>query len=44
MDAAIDLREKVLAVLLQKAGQIAAEGVAYAATNEAGNVGVVVLK
>lgn len=43
MDAAIDfLREKGLAAVAKKAGRIAAEGVAYAATNEAGNVGVVI--
>ena len=43
MDAAIDfLREKGLAAAAKKAGRIAAEGVAYAATNEAGNVGVVI--
>ena len=43
MDAAIDfLREKGLAAAAKKAGRIAAEGAAYAATNEAGNVGVVI--
>ena len=43
MDAAMDiLREKGLAAATKKAGRIAAEGVAYAATNEAGNVGVVI--
>lgn len=43
MEAAMDiLREKGLAAATKKAGRIAAEGVAYAATNEAGNVGVVI--
>ena len=43
MDKAIDfLREKGLAASVKKAGRIAAEGVAYAATNETGNVGVVI--
>ena len=43
MDAAMDiLREKGLPAATKKAGRIAAEGVAYAATNEAGNVGVVI--
>ncbi len=43
MDAAMDiLREKGLAAATKKAGRIAAEGVAYATTNEAGNVGVVI--
>ena len=43
MDAAIDfLREKGLAAATKKAGRIAAEGVAYACTNEAGNVGVAI--
>lgn len=43
MDAAIDiLREQGLAKAAKKASRIAAEGVAYAATNEAGNVGVVI--
>lgn len=43
MDAAMDiLREKGLAAATKKAGRIAAEGVAYAVTNEAGNVGVVI--
>ncbi|QEY34115.1 elongation factor Ts [Caproiciproducens galactitolivorans] len=41
MDAAIDyLREKGLAAATKKAGRVAAEGVAYAAVNEEGNVGV----
>ena len=43
MDAAMDiLREKGLAAATKKAGRIAAEGVAFACTNEAGNVGVVI--
>ncbi len=43
MDAAIDfLREKGLAAAAKKSGRIAAEGVAYACTNEKGDVGVVV--
>ncbi len=43
MDAAIDfLREKGLAAAAKKSGRIAAEGIAYAAANEAGNVGVVI--
>lgn len=43
MDAAIDfLREQGLAKVAKKASRIAAEGVAYAVTNEAGNAGVVV--
>ena len=43
MDAAIDiLREQGLAKAAKKASRIAAEGVAYAATNEAGSVGVVI--
>ena len=43
MDKAIDfLREKGLAAATKKAGRIAAEGVAYAAVNEAGNSGVVI--
>ena len=43
MDKAIDfLREKGLAAATKKAGRIAAEGVAYATTNEAGNAGVVI--
>ena len=43
MDAAMDIvREKGLAAATKKAGRIAAEGVAYAATNVAGNVGVVI--
>ena len=43
MDAAVDiLREKGLAAATKKAGRIAAEGVAYACVNEAGNVGVVI--
>ncbi len=43
MDAAVDiLREKGLAAATKKSGRIAAEGVAYAAVNEAGNVGVVI--
>lgn len=43
MDAAIDfLREKGLAAANKKAGRIAAEGVAFACTNEQSNVGVVI--
>ena len=43
MEAAIDiLREKGLAAATKKSGRIAAEGVAYAAVNEAGDVGVVI--
>ena len=43
MDAAIDfLREKGLAAATKKSGRIAAEGVAYACTNDAANVGVVI--
>lgn len=43
MDKAIDfLREKGLAAAVKKAGRIAAEGVAYAETNEAGTAGVVI--
>lgn len=43
MDAAIDiLREKGLAAANKKAGRIAAEGVAFACTNEQANVGVVI--
>ena len=43
MEAAMDiLREKGLAAATKKAGRIAAEGVAFACTNEAGNVGVVI--
>ncbi len=43
MDAAIDfLREKGLAAATKKAGRIAAEGVAFACTNEAKNVGVAI--
>lgn len=43
IDAAIDfLREKGLAAATKKAGRIAAEGIAYAAVNEAGTVGAVV--
>lgn len=41
MDGAIDfLREKGLAAATKKAGRIAAEGVAFACTNDAGDVGV----
>lgn len=41
MDGAVDfLREKGLAAATKKAGRIAAEGVAFACVNEAGNVGV----
>lgn len=43
MDKAIDfLREKGLAAATKKAGRIAAEGVAYAAVNEAETAGVVI--
>ena len=43
MDAAIDiLREQGLAKVAKKAGRIAAEGIAYAATNAEGTVGVVI--
>lgn len=43
MDAAIDfLREQGLAKAAKKAGRIAAEGVAFATTNEEGNIGVVI--
>ncbi len=43
MDAAIDiLREQGLAKVAKKAGRIAAEGVAYAVTNEKGDAGVVI--
>ena len=43
MDAAIDfLREKGLAAATKKSGRIAAEGVAFACTNEQGNVGVAI--
>jgi elongation factor Ts len=43
MDKAIDyLREKGLAAATKKAGRIAAEGIAYAAVNEAGDAGVVI--
>ena len=43
MDKAIDfLREKGLAAATKKAGRIAAEGIAYAAANEAGTAGVVI--
>lgn len=43
MDAAVDiLREQGLAKVAKKANRIAAEGVAYATTNEAGNAGVVI--
>ena len=43
MDAAIDfLREKGLAAATKKSGRIAAEGVAFACVNDAGNVGVVI--
>jgi elongation factor Ts len=43
MDKAIDfLREKGLAAATKKAGRIAAEGIAFAALNEAGNAGVAV--
>lgn len=43
MDAAIDfLREKGLAAATKKSGRIAAEGIAYACTNNDGNIGVVI--
>lgn len=43
MDKAIDfLREKGLAAATKKAGRIAAEGIAYATVNDAGNSGVVI--
>lgn len=43
MDKAIDiLREKGLAAATKKAGRIAAEGMAFACTNENGSVGVVI--
>jgi elongation factor Ts len=43
MDQAIDfLREKGLAAATKKAGRIAAEGIAYAVANDAGNAGVVI--
>lgn len=43
MEKAIDiLREKGLAAATKKSGRIAAEGVAFALTNEEGNVGVVI--
>lgn len=43
MDAAIDfLREKGLAAATKKSGRIAAEGVAFACLNKAGNVGAVI--
>ncbi len=43
MEKAIDfLREKGLAAATKKSGRIAAEGVAFACTNEASNVGVVI--
>ncbi len=43
MEAAIDiLREKGLAAATKKSGRIAAEGVAFAYTNEEGNIGVVI--
>ncbi len=43
MEAAIDiLREKGLAAATKKAGRIAAEGVAFAETNDAGNIGTVI--
>ncbi|OCN02697.1 translation elongation factor Ts [Clostridium sp. W14A] len=43
MDKAIDfLREKGLAAATKKADRIAAEGVAYVALNDAGNIGVVI--
>ncbi len=42
MDKAVDfLREKGLAAAVKKAGRVAAEGIAYAATNEEGTSGVV---
>ena len=43
MEKAIDfLREKGLAAATKKSGRIAAEGVAFAAVNEAGNIAVVI--
>lgn len=43
MDKAVDiLREKGLAAATKKSGRIAAEGVAYACTNEEGNIAVVI--
>lgn len=43
MEAAVDfLREKGLAAATKKSGRIAAEGMAFATVNEAGNVAVVV--
>ena len=43
MDKAIDfLREKGLAAATKKSGRVAAEGIAYACTNEEGTVGVVI--
>ncbi len=43
MEKAIDiLREKGLAAATKKSGRIAAEGVAFALTNEQGNIGVVI--
>lgn len=43
MDAAIDyLREKGLAAATKKAGRIAAEGVAFACTNDSNNMGVAI--
>ena len=43
MDAAIDfLREKGLAAATKKSGRIAAEGIAYACTNDDANIGVVI--
>ena len=43
MDAAVDfLREQGLAKQAKKASRIAAEGIAYALTNDANNVGVVI--
>ncbi|MDO4731231.1 MAG: translation elongation factor Ts [Clostridia bacterium] len=43
MNAAIDiLREKGLAAATKKAGRIAAEGIAFACTNEAGNIGALI--
>lgn len=43
LDAAVDfLREKGLAAATKKAGRIAAEGVAYACTNEDGTAGVAI--
>ncbi len=42
MDKAVELlREKGLAAAAKKAGRIAAEGMVYCATNEAGDVGVI---